>query len=258
MPVRRLNYTGRRRIGRDDVDIRVKPASHGAPASFDAKLTLSEYGLPQEARVSVEAYRQTAFMRFDFGTIERTQQPRYTQLHAFDNSEAILFRVKVTSASDPRGVLLAEADRIPLLRENELQNEELKSPLLPVKPESLGDEIWRLDFTDRPLLLINDKASDWRAVVRSKAFASLVYPAVLREILIRILRVEAYNDTDDDSDWKALWLRFSQLLPGAGPVPQKGESDQFDDWIDDAVRSFARQVNALDRFTSFWNDEVVS
>ena len=46
--------------------------------SFDAKLDLTGYDLPDDARVFVEAYRQTSFMRFPHGTVAgRSRRPNW-------------------------------------------------------------------------------------------------------------------------------------------------------------------------------------
>ena len=111
--LRRFNYTGRVRLLREDVKFKLKNESNGA-WSFEATLALDEYELPNDALVAVEAYRQTSWMRFDFGTIGAILQPSDRQLTEFDSPEDILFRVRVTSPGtpeEPHGLLLAEADR---------------------------------------------------------------------------------------------------------------------------------------------------
>ena len=68
MSIRRINSTGRRKILREDARIFVRPDSDGM-LSFDAKLNLTGYDLPDDARVFVEAYRLTSLMRFPHGTV---------------------------------------------------------------------------------------------------------------------------------------------------------------------------------------------
>src|SRR6266571_2707793 len=104
--IRRINYTGRRRINREDVKIVIYDGN-GGPAKFDARLELSSYSLPPDAIVFVEAYRQTFLMRFNFGSISRIELPSDRFLTEFESPEGILFRVKVTSKSPEQGKLLA-------------------------------------------------------------------------------------------------------------------------------------------------------
>lgn len=253
MAIRRLNFTARKRLGHADVRISMYPGV-GKPATFDAELNLEGYKLPEDALVFVEAYRQTAWMRFDFGTIGAIHAPENRTLAEFDVPEAILFRVRITSGAGEKGLLVAEADGIRSKETDEA--EEKRVPLLPVKPDgNLGSRVFKVDFTDRPILLVNRKVGDWRAVVRQPAFVALVYPSVFHGILTRILKVEEHDDTEDGDDWRAQWLRFALLLGGIREVPdvQNDPDEDVDDWIEEAVSAFCHRVRTLKHFQSFWS-----
>jgi hypothetical protein len=87
----------------------------------------------------------------------------------------------------------------------------------------------------------------------------MVLPAVLGEILRRILYVERYTDLEDKGDWRSRWLRFTTLLPGVAKPPEdieQAETNDIDDWIDEAISSFCRRHRIMDYFTSFWTGEV--
>src|SRR5437763_5250123 len=189
MAIRRLNYTGRKKIRREDVNIALHE-KRNAPATFDADLTkLSEYKLPGDATVSVEARLQTRWMRFPYGTVGAITPGADRALTEFDSVDGIMFSVKVTAVTGNPGKLLAEADGIPIRFPGEA--EERRNPLLPVKSDDIGHEVYRLDFSnDPPMLLVNHAAGDKDAIVRSPLFMSIVYPAALREILNRIIHVE--------------------------------------------------------------------
>jgi hypothetical protein len=209
--------------------------------------------LPDDALVFVEAYRQTSWMRFDFGTAGAVMAPKDCSLTEFDSQEDILFRVKVTQANDTH-VLLAEADRIPLIRPEVIEDKRIS--LLPVKPHPLGDEIYRVDFSDdRPRLLINCAAGDWRAIAKSPAFASLVYPPVFREVITRILMVDEYDDSSDFTNWRSLWLKLAESLPSVQDCPKSADKDERMDWIDSAVQAFATKIKNLTRFAEYWKKE---
>jgi hypothetical protein len=254
--IRRFNYTGRKRIRREHVDIVVRELGEGA-ATFDATVELERYALPPEALVFVEAYRSPLWMRFGFGTVELRQTPDERRLTEFESTEGLLFRVKVTSPNEHRRLLLAEADQIPLRRPE--QKPDRRVPLLPVVPEDLGDEVARLDFgpsfEDRPKLFVNRNLGDWPTIAKSPAFAAMVYPQALREILTRVLWIEEYYELEPADDWRAQWLRFATLAPGVGAVPQKGEQEYFDDWIRSAVETFARHQRLGTVFEEFWSKE---
>ena len=246
--IRRLNYTGRIKIFRSD--LRLATREVGGALSFDADLRLIDYELPAEALVFVEAYRQTTWMRFSFGTVAAMQPPVDRWLHEFDSPDGILFRVKVTQAKDEH-VLLAVADRIPLAQPD--QNADRES-LLEVEPVELGDELWRLDLDGEPRLQVNSTAAaDWRQLAKSPVFVALVYPAVLRQILVNILQ-QKHRDTDDDSDWRSKWLRFATLLPGVDPeLPAKdADEDESKRWADDVVAAFAKKLTLKEKFKTAW------
>lgn len=246
MTVRRLNYTGRRKLSLEDVKVRILPSDERL-ALFDVNLKLSEYGLPKDALVFVEAYRQTSWMRFPCGTVGRLAIPIDRSLSEFDSPEGILFRVRVTSATSPEGLLLAEADKIrPRLTEQEDEN---RLSLLSTKPDDdLGDQLFRVDFTDKPLLLINARSGDWRILSRDPVFTSLVLPSVLREIMTRILHIEKHFDVEDTTDWRSQWLKFCVLLPGVPELPSERDQDNLDDWIDEVVDTFCRRISAFSTF----------
>jgi hypothetical protein len=246
--IRRYNYTGRRRIERADVRIAITEQT----GEIHASLNLEPYDLPADAKVFVEAYRHTNWVRFGFGTVAAVAPPEASILDTFGTTEGVLCRVKVSSSS---GTLLAEADQIAPVSDDTSEQE--RDPLLPIQPEDLDDEVFALAFGDgeRPILKMNRRLGDWRAVARHPLFVSLVLPQVFRDILIRILCIDRYDDVDDDGDWRALWLRFAAALPGCVEPPSaSGEIDTIDDWIGEAVAAFSRIHGFAYRFRASWGE----
>lgn len=248
MPIRRLNYTSRQRIARSDVDIvLVNPESD--KASFDATVRLAAYQFPSDARVFVEAYRQTILMRFDFGMVSACVPPADRVLSDFQSTENVLFRVKVTAASGRSGMLLGEAEQLQPRKPNEEPDRRI--PLLPVVPVQLASEVWRLDFVDQTSLQVNTNLRDWRQTTSSWMFRSLVYPAAMRQILERIFFIEEYFVCDDDVDWRSRWLQFAMKIPGGGSIPQSGtDKDKIDEWIENVVAGFARKFDMYAKFVA--------
>ena len=78
--IRRFNYTKRQRIAPGRVQMRLRNA--GTPEmSFDADMKLADSDLPPAARVFVEAYYKSSYMRFPFGTIASTLAPWRSTSH---------------------------------------------------------------------------------------------------------------------------------------------------------------------------------
>lgn len=245
MPVRKFNYTARQRIRRSDVDIVIR-RSPGSPSWFDASFDLRAYTFPPDAKVFIEAYRQTTLMRFPWGSASVPVPPESRALTEFDCDVRILFRIKVTDVSGRTGVLLGVADQLHAREADEQPDRRI--PLLPPEPDDLGEELWRVDFEGEPALLVNRDVPDWKAVVRSESFRALVYPAALRTILTKILLRDSYAATDDHDDWRSRWLLFATRIPGAGGVPAAKE--QYEDWIESAVAAFARRFGMRTRYVA--------
>ena len=65
--IRRLNYTGRRKIPRENIHITL--FRNNGVDEFDAVIRLADLELPDSARLFVEAYHKSDWMRFDYGTL---------------------------------------------------------------------------------------------------------------------------------------------------------------------------------------------
>jgi len=177
-------------------------------AVFNLVLDLAPYEFPSDARIFVEAYRQTSVMRFDFVPFPRRLR-RWT-------GRCWTFRVPMKfsfASGSPRpqanpGVLMGEADQIRPRKKEELPD--LRLPLLPAIPDDLGEEVWRIDFNNGTWLVVSRDLPNWKQTVSSDTFRALVYPAAMRQILQRILYTEVYRDIEDPDDWRSRWLAFQR------------------------------------------------
>ena len=260
----RINYTGRKKITKEDVPIRI--ISNGNGLTFDAELSkLVEYKLDPQARVYVEAYRSasTAWDRWDFGRVGLISPPPIEQrsLDKFGGADGLLFRVKISADGEALGKLLAEADAIRPVLPDDLDSQ--GTPL--IKPEAgpIRHEPWRVRFDDdMPVLVINDKTPGWKELVMEPRFRSLVAPAVMRQVMTRILIVDRGQllSDDDESKWCNRWVRFSESLPGVtecpGGVDDETAIETVEDWIDSAVSAFAAKSGLFDRFIEIRKQEV--
>lgn len=247
---RRFNYTGRKKIRRPDAEVRIHGT--GADLRFDARLSLEDYGLDPQARVVVEAYRSrtASYRRFEFGHINAPLVPVDRSLAEFQEPDGILFRVKVTLDQDGLGKLLAEADGIsPRLPD---EADDTAKPLLDVISYDLEGESWRLDFigASAPQLAIDSRIPERQLYARNPVFRALAVPAILREILTRILIVNEDVEETDPEHWTTRWLAFARPYAN-NPVPDVDESDVEDrrEWIENAVRAFAKHGKFLDALT---------
>jgi hypothetical protein len=251
--IRRLNFTNRIKIKREDVMITVLDTDK--QILFEANLSgLAKYNLPSESFVFVEAYRMSNWMRFSFGQVGKITHPKSLALKSFTSYEGIKFRVKITAAGQNH-MLLAEADAIPLLTKDQKKSD--KDPLLPVIPsDELGDEIYRVDYSEgNPILLINSSVGNYKNIGLSPSFVSLALPAVLREILTKIVLIDKRIDDDDMDDWHCRWIKFSTQLLGYDELPSTEDLDECAEWIQSISSAFARKQNLKSQFKGFWRDD---
>jgi len=246
MSVRRINQTGRKRISREHARIELRSDDAGA-LSYEAALSLDSYGFPPGARILIEAYRQHSYERFDHGTAGTLSPERMRPLSLFRAGDQLQFRVKVVDLAAREGCLVGEADRLKADVARERTGERVS--LLPAEGRDLGNEAWRLEIDDGPLLLVNNQLGDWKVLARTPAFIWLVYPAALREILRHILITEDHRSAEDPGDWRDRWLMAMRTLKGGQDIPASSADHEFiEEWITDVVEGFARKHHLLDKF----------
>jgi hypothetical protein len=147
--IKRVNFTGRRRIPRAKVDIEVYD---GTPRSFDATINLEELQLLPEAAVFLEATSRgsTVIKRFAFGEVGCIRPPEDRSLTEVEG-ENIFFTLKVVNLTDRR--LLGIAEHIRPQRAGK-QTAAGRRGILPVEPAELGQELWRLQFGEQDVFLL--------------------------------------------------------------------------------------------------------
>lgn len=251
--MRRFNYTGRKKLKHQDIDISIY--EDGTQLKFSADLKLNGYELPGDADVFIEAYEQMSWMRFKFGKVSGIYPEESNVLSAFDDPEGILFRVKVISVGDTSGQLAALAERIrPALPGNE-EEDIRKIPLLPVRMEELNGPIWRISYDDDATVLeIEKSAGNKNSVARSPYFLSLVYPDAMRQILLKILLVDRHMELDDTDDWRSLWLNFATDISGESVPAEEPDDSDIELWVDNVVAAYSRRRGVFNNFKSFWSE----
>lgn len=242
--IRRFNYTGRRRIPRSRVKIRVTGGVRRR--RFDAELALEGLGLPCDARLFIEAYHRAAYRRFAFGTVGDPHPPTERWLDGIPVQNP-LFRVKVVRVEKGLARIVAAADRV--VPEDVDRGEEARQSLLPVEYEDLGDRVWALDLeSDWPRLRLNHRFEGIREAARSgPEFVTLVYPEVFRAILARAVSEGRFDPDNDDDDWGTLWLRFACRELGRPRPPEELDGDA-EEWIEEAVNAFCARFQVTSHF----------
>lgn len=245
--IRRLNYTGRRKIPRENIHITL--FRNSGVEEFDAVIRTGDLDLPGTARVFVEAHHKSDWMRFDFGTIAAPAMPADRRLTIFYEGARILFRVKVVSAGEDSGKILAEVDRLtPLSPDNDRDRE----PLLPVRlVGNLGDQVWRVTWNGGPVLELNKHEPECKHLLTvDSRFKWLVLPEVLRSILTRVLTDEMDEEGEPGEGGPGQrWLDFAaSVYSEQPPESQERDAEIIEKWVDEVVSAFCRRHRAFDHW----------
>lgn len=241
--LRKLNFTDRAKVSRADVHVTLRRDSEGV-LLFDPMLSLAEVPAPPDARVFIEAYHRTSYMRFDCGTVGAIAIPADRRLTDIDSS-SVRFRIKIVDDRAHR--ILAVADDIRVTEHAPEPGQE--APLLPVQFENLDQQVWRITFEpDMPILQLNNRIAGIEKIAKEDAlFFALVYPAAVREILTQILLVEGHDVFEQTDDWWSLWIRWAARYTN---TPMPSDPDDALQWIEEVVGAFCSQHRVVDRINA--------
>jgi hypothetical protein len=244
--LRKLNFTERAKIPRTNVRVTLRRDGDGVLV-FDPQVSFDAVSVVPSARVFVEAYYRTSFMRFDCGSVEAFVPPEDRRLTEIDGTSVVRFRVKVVDNAGNDHRIVAVADDIMVSEDR--PDVAGRVPLLPVNfSDALGQQPWRLAFeTNGPVLELNNRIENVKDAAKNDAgFLALVYPAAVRQILVQILLVEEQDAHQDGDDWWNLWLRWAAQYSNAA-LPAHEEAEL---WIDEVVARFCEDHRMIDRWRS--------
>ncbi len=254
--IKRVNFTGRKRIARSHVRVEVRD---GTPRTFDALVNLDGTGMPIGASVFLEAMcaGSTVVRRFPFGAVERIIPPKDRTLDGIEG-ENVFFALKVVDNRERIGRILGIAENIRPERAG-IQTATGRQGILPIETAPLGQQLWDLHFGEIDVCLrVNDEISGLKERARwDPIFYAAIYPAIVRQILSRALAEGV--DVEEQSDrWPVLWLKFAKSLhpdQETPPTPDTSEEDR-DSWIDAVVDAFCRQHTLKDEFVKHLPTDV--
>ncbi|MDY6801168.1 MAG: hypothetical protein SVU94_08090 [Bacteroidota bacterium] len=253
--IRKFNYTNRKKIDRSSVHIKVSKVNK--IKTFEVQLDISNMKLPDHAKVYIEAYYKTNFMRFYFGTVSNIVHPKSTELTNFNGTDVVFFRIKVVDESNINGRILAMLSGLQA-RENEQENENRKSILVVNYNADLGQRLFHLEFNEIdlfPILEINKKLENQKELVRSDIFITTIYPSIIKEIANEII-----YDTDEweeeDDNWQGYWLKYFNSVLGLNtPRPNNNDDDMIKkQWVEDITDAFCQKYKVIPKFSLINNN----
>lgn len=248
--IKRLNFTGRKRIPRDRIQIEV---FDGSPRTFSAAISLHDMSLPDDAAVYLEATcaGSTVVQRFDFGRVGKIaakSTPKLTEVQG----ENVFFTLKVVDISEVVGRILGVAENIRPERAG-TQTVAGRRGILPIEEVDLDQEIWKLEFRDHDVFLLVNKRIPGLVdrVSADPMYYALMYPEIVRQVLTRAISENVEPD-DADERWPVLWLRFGRGLHPTFEAPPGAEdgSEAIQEWVDEVVATFCEQHLLRDKLLS--------
>jgi hypothetical protein len=252
--IKRVNFTGRRRIARDRVDISVYD---GQPRTFDANIDLDGLEMLPHAAVFVEATcaGSTVVQRFQFGEVGGIVAPQARRLDELDG-ENVFFTLKVVDRTERFGRILGIAEHIRPQRAGK-QTVAGRRGILAIEPvDTLGQQLWRLELGAHDVILqVNRSVPGLVDRARSDPlFYAVVYPEVVRHVLRSAIE-ENVDPEEDDDRWPVLWLRFGKNLhPGRENPPKPDDSDEDqEEWVERVVEEFCQAHAFRDKFLAASN-----
>ena len=241
--IKRVNFTGRKRIPRDRISIEV---FDGEPRTFDASIDVSDLGFLGDAEVVIEATcaGSSLVKRFEFGTVENHSIPPDRELSLLTGKN-IIFGVKVIDRTKKIGSILGICKNANPVSKGK-QTASGRQGILPVELAPLGDELWKIEFKEHnTFLLINEDIPELRERMRyDPSFKPLILPEIIRKILNRAIEENVdIEEEEDDDRWPIIWLRFGQGLHSdqSHPPFTNDAREVRDEWIDDVVVAFCRE-----------------
>lgn len=249
---RRINSTGRKRIGRECIEISLLEAEIDEPPKARISLNLENQGFPGNALVVLEAYHRSSGKQFKLGKVSELNISEELDLSEVDRSGSVLFRLKVVDSEVEPGKLLGSAERLKPRSEDD--SEDRKS-IFPIKYEDLRHDVWKVDtvYEDRPMLVVNKRIPGFdQRLTRSALVRALLLPAALRFVLKELVKGDSTGEDDDEVSWKEEWLEYCQKELGAEEDPRKFSADEDnarEEWIDNTVARFCENHKFIDGIT---------
>lgn len=252
MTIRRINFLKRKNIAGNKINIQLSVV--GATKRFSISADLAEYAFPAGSSIFVDVTQSSMeAIRFNFGTVGSPafREEDISRL----TGESVVFNLYVIDSATAQKLGVAEAIRI------KSQDGKLggSNSLLPVDgTKELGGILWRVDFdisgaegaSDAPVLRIDKHASLNSAseFLNSPVHSALILPAAMRLILAKILlEGDAFEYDPTSASWRHAWVRFAIAQTGDA-LPEKEQTADLPDWIDQACAAFSRRSQLHDGF----------
>jgi hypothetical protein len=243
---RRINSTGRRRIPKGKVEIRIADPEPGANLTATLELEIGDLRFPETAVVVLEAYQRSTSKRFECGTVGSLKIPRPLDLSGLDQTRGVLFRLRIIDNRDSPGRVIGAAERISPRSGDETEG---RRSIFPIVQRDLGSEIWRVQIENdvRPTLVLNNRIPAFQHRLLDNPFLQgVLLPAALRTVA-RYLAGNEFAVDIDEGGWQVEWFEFLREELEIRHEPPTGEDGERDEWVDSVVQAFCERQDFVSR-----------
>ena len=247
MKMRKYNYTGRKRINKEDFVLSMHSVSESNNSYFEFEIEESITSKFNPAsNLVLEAYHRSTFMRFDWGKVNNLKPAKDRYLNAFTDPELIQFRIKIISEL---GMIEALADQVKPESDKE---KSYSQGILAVQNTDLEGSIWEIEFDEddnvNPLLKIDTEIDKNRLNHNIQLKASILpraFHAILTEILFFSDGAFDFTTEEKDTNWRSRWWLFCEKLDRKLSFDEVSGMTEEDKkaWIDATVAFFSRKMN---------------
>lgn len=229
----RFNYTDRKKILLSEVEIHTVQGESPLAIYLSCDFRNCSHYTPTDI-VVIEANRFAKAQRVDLGAVGMLPAKQKVVFNEFVDSANVKYRIRVVDPLTKRLKGLAR-----MVKPND-KPEELGDldPILPVaiadSEDGLGDRFWKLTFPPEGPVLLLHGAKLTHESVKSNEFKALVWPTILREVLLEAFVVQIGNFPS----WACKWKTFLINVLGVDNVPDEWDQARQDmpAYIEDTVK----------------------
>lgn len=261
----RLNYTGRKRIFREHVQIQMVEVREGSYKP-DMQLELESYGFPASAEISLELNNRESLWRRSFGTVGSPGFSGPRVISPLSAAVPLYARLKVINRSSGTARILGLMRKTRIFGESSPVQGSASRSFVEVEPADLGEQVWALDIPNDeeefPVIQVNKRIPNARAMVMDPLFRSAVMPMVLERILERIMIGHGFRDFESSSPWGQI-LTYADRIVSADSLRGLPEGawdaaavGSIIDWIQEVARVWCSDHRFSTIFDASWNKGV--
>ena len=261
----RINYTDRKRILREHVEVEMRAVGNESYRP-ELEIELQGYDFPSAAEIWLELSNRQNLWRRRFGTIGNPGFNGPSVINQLSADVPLYARLKVINRSAGTAKILGLMKKVRIFGSVSPSHGSASRSFVEVQPEDLGQQVWTLDIPndeeEAPILLVNNRIENARALATDPFFRSAVMPVVLERILERIVIGYGFKEFGSNTTWGRI-LTFADRMVPADSIRDLSDGswdetsvDAISDWIQEVVRVWSSEHTFSAVFDKAWSRGV--